>query len=731
MKPVKIVFGVIALALLMGLVMMIYLAAYLDRHKEVLEATASTALGREVQIEGDIELAWSMTPSIAVRGLSVANAHWASAPRLVHTDEAILQLRLLALLERRLEVRQLTLKGAQLHLEVSEDGLRNWQFGDAQDEGYDLRVERFEVDASQVSYRTPDGAQQRLEIGQLHLRGLGDDRLSLDGDLRYRDAAFVLSGELTADPDTGNATGPFSGELKTDGLALAFAGRTATPFALSHLQLTFTGDAKAFAQTLSRMDLAVPAGASGKLTGQFRTQGASPAEWVDNLNGELALSAAEVVLPGRGKADKLELKDTRLRMAPGKPVTLHTALVYEKQPVTVELTAQPLAQMVSGEGFAQPLMFEAHGRYRDQPVDITSQLGSLETLLGADRKHIRLKKLRAKLGKSDLSGVLKIPLGGPGLIEGNLASTSLDLNPFFAAAPGADTPVEGWLEREWPTRVLSGLSGGFRLEVGRLRVGNLNLHGVKLDAKLEKGGLRLRAGSGRERAGTTIQLKPEGSLWQLNLAHNDKLDIAWMRSKASAGVVYPSVQMNANLKGAGRSIDQVLGSLNGHLILDVGAGQIDEEISSGLPLGDVLFALLGVLDQKGSAQGKTQLECAVAQFEVSKGIAQSNSGLALRTDRLNVLGGGAIDLRTGEIDLRFKTAERKGLGLSVLGVADDFVQLSGPLWDPRAAVNVEGLITHGGAAWATGGLSLLADALVNKLTSFSNPCETVRSSIKK
>ena len=299
MRLVKIVFGVTALALLLGLVMMIYLAAYLDRHKEVLEATVSTALGREVQIEGDIELAWSMTPSIAVRGLSVANADWASAPRLVHTDEAILQLRLLALLERRLEVRQLTLKGAQLHLEVSEDGLRNWQFGDAQDEGYDLRVERFEVDASQVSYRTPDGAQQRLEIGQLHLRGLGDDRLSLDGDLRYRDAAFVLSGELTADPDTGNATGPFSGELKTDGLALAFAGRTATPFALSDLQLTFTGDAKALVQTLSRMDLAVPAGASGKLTGEFRTQGASPAEWVDNLNGELALSAAEVVLPTR------------------------------------------------------------------------------------------------------------------------------------------------------------------------------------------------------------------------------------------------------------------------------------------------------------------------------------------------------------------------------------------------------------------------------------------------
>ncbi len=72
MKVVKIVFGAMALALLLGLAGMIYLAAYLDRHKGLLEATVSKVLGREVQIEGDIELAWSMTPSIAIRGFSGA-----------------------------------------------------------------------------------------------------------------------------------------------------------------------------------------------------------------------------------------------------------------------------------------------------------------------------------------------------------------------------------------------------------------------------------------------------------------------------------------------------------------------------------------------------------------------------------------------------------------------------------------------------------------------------------
>jgi hypothetical protein len=119
------------------------------------------------------------------------------------------------------------------------------------------------------------------------------------------------------------------------------------------------------------------------------------------------------------------------------------------------------------------------------------------------------------------------------------------------------------------------------------------------------------------------------------------------------------------------------------------------------------------------------LQCAVLQFDIADGIATSKHGLALQTDKLNVLGGGAIKLETEEIELRFKTVKRTGVGLSLLGVADRFVIVDGTLKHPRASIDKGDLLIDGAAAWATGGLSLVADQLVQRLTAFGSPCETV------
>ena len=88
-------------------------------------------------------------------------------------------------------------------------------------------------------------------------------------------------------------------------------------------------------------------------------------------------------------------------------------------------------------------------------------------------------------------------------------------------------------------------------------------------------------------------------------------------------------------------------------------------------------------------------------LQVSKGVATSPHGLAMRTEEMNVLGGGAFTLRDGMIDLEFKTAQRKGLGLSVVGVADKFIRLTGTVWEPTVGVNAKSALAHGAAAWAT------------------------------
>ena len=118
-------------------------------------------------------------------------------------------------------------------------------------------------------------------------------------------------------------------------------------------------------------------------------------------------------------------------------------------------------------------------------------------------------------------------------------------------------------------------------------------------------------------------------------------------------------------------------------------------------------------------------------LEVSDGLATSPDGLAMRTKEMNLIGGGSLKLDSGAIDIEFKTAPRRGLGLSFTGVADRFIRLTGTLAEPTVGVKPTSALTHGTAAWLTGGLSLLFDSAFRRLTSSSNPCELVEKALEK
>ena len=92
---------------------------------------------------------------------------------------------------------------------------------------------------------------------------------------------------------------------------------------------------------------------------------------------------------------------------------------------------------------------------------------------------------------------------------------------------------------------------------------------------------------------------------------------------------------------------------------------------------------------------------------------------------INLIGGGALNLRNNEIELQFKTAQRKGLGISILGIADKFIRLTGTLNDPRVVIDPAGFLIQGVAAWATAGLSLVYEGIVSRLTASSDPCALV------
>ena len=103
----------------------------------------------------------------------------------------------------------------------------------------------------------------------------------------------------------------------------------------------------------------------------------------------------------------------------------------------------------------------------------------------------------------------------------------------------------------------------------------------------------------------------------------------------------------------------------------------------------------------------------------------------MRTDELNVLGTGTLNLGTGDIDFQFRAAQRSGLGISALGIADRLIRITGTPWQPQVAADPKGLLIFGGGALATGGATLLLDNLFKRLASSGDICDAVRKQTRE
>jgi uncharacterized protein involved in outer membrane biogenesis len=89
---------------------------------------ASEALGREIRLEGPLEMVVSVRPSLKVGGIRIMNPPGFSTPFFASLGDARLKLDLLELWRKRLRVRELTAENVAVHLEKVADGKANWVF---------------------------------------------------------------------------------------------------------------------------------------------------------------------------------------------------------------------------------------------------------------------------------------------------------------------------------------------------------------------------------------------------------------------------------------------------------------------------------------------------------------------------------------------------------------------------------------------------------------------------
>ena len=97
-----------------------------NSQKALIQAEARKATGRELAIEGDVNLSLLPSPTLSAFGVRLANVEGGSASAMVELDALQVEVALLPLLQGTLKVESVALVAPRILLEVLPDGRRNW-----------------------------------------------------------------------------------------------------------------------------------------------------------------------------------------------------------------------------------------------------------------------------------------------------------------------------------------------------------------------------------------------------------------------------------------------------------------------------------------------------------------------------------------------------------------------------------------------------------------------------
>lgn len=193
-----------------------------------------------------------------------------------------------------------------------------------------------------------------------------------------------------------------------------------------------------------------------------------------------------------------------------------------------------------------------------------------------------------------------------------------------------------------------------------------------------------------------------------------------------------------NFIGQGKSLHQIMSSLDGELVAEVQKATIKNDAFEIFG-ADIVFELFSMLNPFMKDEKTTELECVAVKFIAKDGVLTSNNQLAVETTKMKIVGGGVVDLSTERLKIGFSPIAKKGFGVN-LGSLVKFVRLGGSLSNPHLEADLVGqlkssaakggLVKLLGEATSTGGLSLLAEGLLRLFKRVANSGSACNQALK-
>ena len=225
-RPLKIVLitlGALLASLLIGLA---YLSTLISPAKltQMLILEVREATGRELIIAGPVSLGFLPRIAVSAEQVSLSNAAWAKNPQMASLEKVALEISLLPLLNRQIEISSIQLSGLVLHLESNAKGDGNWLMGDiappsstttssstgsaqanAKKATSDadtadrntVLIENLNLTNGQIHYQPSGGGGSSYGISRLSLQKSGSDTV-ISADVKQDTLAIAIKGKMTS-----------------------------------------------------------------------------------------------------------------------------------------------------------------------------------------------------------------------------------------------------------------------------------------------------------------------------------------------------------------------------------------------------------------------------------------------------------------------------------------------------------------------------------------------------
>ena len=207
-KKILVIFGVIILGLTAASLVILFSYDY-NKFKPYIAQAARDATGRELKLTGDLKLHLGFTPALAIENISFQNASWGSRPEMAHIKRFELEVALLPLISRNIQINRFRLIEPDILLEINKDGVSNLAFEKKKearppepkekkkDERIDLPgflIREMLIEKGRLTYRDArSGKTYALALDQFSISMAADKPIEIKGKGAYNKAPIALT----------------------------------------------------------------------------------------------------------------------------------------------------------------------------------------------------------------------------------------------------------------------------------------------------------------------------------------------------------------------------------------------------------------------------------------------------------------------------------------------------------------------------------------------------------